>query len=348
MKNARSIIQSKRTKSLSLSKSSALVVPRKRHWEKTAAYSPDCWSPAKHDNVICKNSSDMKTSHHLPPSVMGVNFNTCLKSQLTEILHAQVDMPERAPEGEVIIVVGSAMVNSIPPRTSKKFEDYAREDILPKIKFNGATYKRVDAVFDVVYRKSTVKGEARVIRRSVTGTSKTPINLRSFLRDDDNKTELFQFLADRICQTQTTSTIIVKKEGCVICNDNHKSLEAVSPCLHEEADTRIFVHARDAAIEGSKALVIKANDTDTVAIAVSVVPQLQEIGIETLWTAFGHGVGMTWIPTHELLNVIGPARGTGIMYFHAFTECGICLQRKGEEIGMADMGCIWWGHGNLQ
>ena len=41
------------------------------------------------------------------------------------------------------------------------------------------------------------------------------------------------------------------------------SMEAVSPCLHEEADTRIFVHARDAAIEGSKALVIKTLTTLT-------------------------------------------------------------------------------------
>ena len=116
-------------------------------------------------------------------------------------------MSERAPEGDVIIVDGSAMVNSTPSRTSKTFEDYAREDILPKIKCNGATYKRVYVFFDV-YRKSTLKGEARMIRgqgirRRVTGTSKTPTNLRSFLRDDDNKTELFQFLADGICQTQT-------------------------------------------------------------------------------------------------------------------------------------------------
>ena len=72
------------------------------------------------------------------------------------------------------------------------------------------------------------------------------------------------------------------KEGCLICNDNQKALEAVSPCLHEEADTRIFVYDRDAAIEGSKALVIKANDTDIVVIAVPVVPPLQEIGVETL------------------------------------------------------------------
>ena len=243
-------------------------------------------------------------------------------------------MPERAADGEVIIVDDSAMVNTTPPRTSKTFEDYAREDILPKIKFYGATYKRVDVVFDV-YKKSTLKGEARMIRgqgmrRRVTGTPKTPTNWRSFLRDDDNKTELFQFLADTICQTQTTSTIIVTKEACVICNDNQKSLQAVSPCPHEEADTRIFVHARDAAIEGSKALVIKTNDTDIVVIAVYVLPQLQEIGVETLWTAFGHGVGMKWIPIHELLNAIGPTRARGIMYFHAFTGCDVVSAFRGK------------------
>ena len=82
---------------------------------------------------------------------------------------------ERAPEGEVIIVDGSAMVNTIPPRTSNTFEDYARDDIIPKFKLYGATYKRVDLVFGV-YRKSTLKGEAGIrrgqaIRRRVTGTS---------------------------------------------------------------------------------------------------------------------------------------------------------------------------------
>ena len=149
---------------------------------------------------ICKTSSDMRTSRHLPPSAMGVNFIhiTANRDSSSTIGY----MSEREHEGEVIIVDGSAMVNTTPPRTSKTFEDYAREDILPKIKFYGATYKIVDVVF-VVYRKSTLKGEARMrrgqgMRRRVTCTSETPTNWRSFLRDADNKTELFQLLADII------------------------------------------------------------------------------------------------------------------------------------------------------
>ena len=125
------------------------------------------------------------------------------------------------------------MVNTTPPRSSKTYEDYALEYMYSsQDKILWPTYKIVDVVFDV-YRRFTLKGEARVrrgqgMRRRGTCTSKTPTNGRSFLRDDDNKTELFKFLTDKICQTQTTRTILVTKEGCVTCNANQKSLEAVS------------------------------------------------------------------------------------------------------------------------
>ena len=130
------------------------------------------------------------------------------------------------------------------------------------------------------------------------------------------------------------------KEGCIFCNDNQKSLEAVSPCLHEEADTRICVHTRDAAIEGCKALVVKSNDIDIVVIAVSVLPQVREIGVETLWTAFGHGVGMKWIPIHQLPNALGRARASGIMYFHGFTGCDVVSPFRGKGKKSA-----WYRHG---
>lgn len=88
------------------------------------------------------------------------------------------------------------------------------------------------------------------MRRRVTGTSNTPNNWRSFLRDESNKTELFHFLADKICEAQTTSTLIVTKGEDAISN-TRKPLDTVSPCCHEEADTRIFVHCRDATTDGS-------------------------------------------------------------------------------------------------
>ncbi len=76
-----------------------------------------------------------------------------------------------------------------------------KEDIVPKIESYGVRYGRVDIVFDV-YTKSSLKSETRSkrgrgIRRRVAGTSMTPSNWQSFLRDASNKTELFHFLAER-------------------------------------------------------------------------------------------------------------------------------------------------------
>ena len=43
------------------------------------------------------------------------------------------------------------------------------------------------------------------------------------------------------------------------------------PCSHEEADTRMFVHAKDAVSNGSESVIINFNDTDVV-IAVYTLP----------------------------------------------------------------------------
>ena len=260
-------------------------------------------------------------------------LHTCQKSQLAEILEAQVNIPDREPRGDAVIIDGSALINALPPRTSKIFDDYAKEDIIPKVESYGARYERVDVVFDV-YKKSSLKSEARSkrgqgIRRRVTGTSKTPSNWRSFLRDDSNKTELFHFLAEKMCEAQTTSTVIVTKGEDAISN-TRKSLDAVSPCCHEEADTRIFVHARDATTDGSKSIIIKANDTDVLVIAISVLPSLQELGLENMWIAFGQGAKARWIPVHEVVSAIGPEKARGIPYFHAFTGCDVVSAFRGK------------------
>ncbi len=174
---------------------------------------------------------------------------------------------------------------------------------------------------------ASLKSEARSksgkgIRRKVTGTSKTPINWKSFLRDAGNKTELFSFLAEKICHAETTSTLIVTTGEHAITNTS-KSLKDVSPCSHEEADTRIFVHARDATMDGNKSLIIKANDTDILVIAISVLPSLQELGLINLWLAFGQGANLRWIPVHEVVSAIGPEKASGLPYFHAFTGCDV-------------------------
>ncbi|KAJ8364285.1 hypothetical protein SKAU_G00131160 [Synaphobranchus kaupii] len=260
-------------------------------------------------------------------------LHTCQKSQLAAIFEDLVTLPDTEPKTDGIIIDGSALINSLPPRTSKTFDEYAALDVLPTIQVYSSKYKRTDIVFDV-YRKASLKAETRSrrglgARRRVTDNGKVPRNWRSFLRENDNKTELFNFLADKIVRMHTPNMVIVTKEEDTVSNQA-TSLDDVAPCNHEEADTRIFIHAKHAAAEGSTDLIVKASDTDVIVIAVSVLPALQELGLEKLWIAFGQGRNLRWIPIHELSLSVGPEKTRGILFFHAFTGCDVVSAFRGK------------------
>ena len=93
--------------------------------------------------------------------------------------------------------------------------------------------------------------------------------------------------------------------------------------MEPEADTWIFVHARQGGDEGCKSILIKANDTDVLIIVVSVLLTLQEVGLQELWIACGQGWNLRWIPIHELFFCIGLQRSKGILFLHAFTDCDV-------------------------
>ena len=123
--------------------------------------------------------------------------------------------------------------------------------------------------------------------------------------------------------------VIVTKEENALSNHT-SSLEGVSPCSHEEAATRICVHSRHAAPEGSKSVLVKASDTDIRVIAISVMATLQAIGLQQLWIAFGQGRNMRLIAAHELYRSIAPKKGRGTTLFHAFTGCDVVSAFRGK------------------
>ena len=230
-----------------------------------------------------------------------------------------------------IIIDGSALVNSLCPRTSKTFEEYAVLDVLPSIQGYSTKYQRTDIVFDV-YHPSSLKGETRSkrgrgARRRVTSNGKIPSNWPNFLRENDNKTELFIFLADRNVDMCTANVVIATREQDIVSNQAI-SLEGVAPCSQE--DTRIFVHARQAAAEGSKVIMVKACDTDVLVIAVSCLPVLQALGLEELWIVFGQRRNLRWIPVHDLAVAFGPHKTSGILFFHSFTGCDVVSAFRGK------------------
>ena len=94
----------------------------------------------------------------------------------------------------------------------------------------------------------------------------------------------------------------------------------LSPCNHEEADTRIFLHVKHISSYSTeeRRFCICATDTDVVIIAISVFDQL---GCTELWIEFGIGSNKLWLPIHHYVSVLGTDCCHGILFWYGFTGC---------------------------
>lgn len=61
---------------------------------------------------------------------------------------------------------------------------------------------------------------------------------------------------------------------------------ALAPCTHEEADTRVFLHVGAATLAGHHKLIVRSKDSDVVVFGNTTFVALGN-KIEELWIAFG-------------------------------------------------------------
>ena len=148
--------------------------------------------------------------------------------------------------------------------------------------------KRVDIVWDIHKNDSLKKGTRekkgkRTCRRILLSTT-IPTDWHSFL--DENKVELFHLLAEQIASLQLENREIYTsvEKNVLHSGSNRNDLPIVEPCTHEETDTRMMLHVKDAAVCGHQRVIIRTIDTDIVTLAISIlyiIPDLE------LWLAFG-------------------------------------------------------------
>ena len=152
------------------------------------------------------------------------------------------------------------------------------------------------------------------------------------------KTSYSTSLQKKISETQTRYPVIVTKDDIALSNHN-VLLAKVSPCSHEEADTRIFVHARQAAVEGYTTLMIKANYTDVVVIAIHAMPfsagtWLRE-NVDCLRTR--EFIMMDPCPWDCLANRTREDPRDAICPCIHGMRCCVCVPRQEKEVGLANL-----------
>ena len=95
-------------------------------------------------------------------------------------------------------------------------------------------------------------------------------------------------------------------------------MEGLDPCNHEEANPQLFIHAEHASAHGLRSVMIHANDTDIVVLAIA---NFRKLNLDSLWIAFGSAQYFRIIPVHDIAQLLGNDRCMASPMFHALTGC---------------------------
>ena len=140
------------------------------------------------------------------------------------------------------------------------------------------------------------------------------------MRIDENKTELFHFLAEFVQQQPAIDgkRIYITDGQDVLTNPFHLDKTSLAPCYQEEADSHIFLHVANAVNEGLQKVTIRTVETDVVVLAVSFIKQLP---IQELWISFCTGRSFKYIRAYVICNGLGNDKAKALPGFHCFTGC---------------------------
>ena len=174
-------------------------------------------------------------------------FELCMVSKL-----------QSTPEVDAIILDGALVVHMLHPGTAKTFQEYADFVFGPYISSQIDKTSRVNVVWDV-YLPDSLKGTTKQkrgkgVRRRVSPFTAIPKSWKDFLCVDDNKTELFKYLAQHLtCLTIDKGKVVYATSAQdVLSSTCQAELRNLTPCSQEEADTHLILHVADAVAQGKK------------------------------------------------------------------------------------------------
>ena len=173
------------------------------------------------------------------------------------------------------------------------------------------------------------------IAQGVQPSSQIPSGWQQFLRSEENKQDLFQFPAQCIVSLHEEKQVITTKGKDILCSPARNNTTNLAPCTHEEADTRIILHATDAVRDGYRTIVLRTVDTDVLVLAIAFAGILQEQQVQQVevWVAMGIGSHFRYIAAHEISNNLPSGMSKALPVFHAFTGCDTvyCFAGRGKK-----------------
>ncbi|KAG7178201.1 hypothetical protein Hamer_G004002 [Homarus americanus] len=257
-----------------------------------------------------------------PPTLSdGGSIHLYTKSDLLACLGDLSVAQTEAPPATSVVLGAAAVLQMLKPAAARNFEEYAQEVFIPYKSTKLQTASRHDLVFER-YVADSLKCTARAKRgqgvcKRVVGSATIPGNWQNFLRVDSNKTELFKFLSDALLTwfDKEHKQLVITDGQAVLSKLVLPDLASIAPCNHEEADSRMLLHASQ---QGHHKILIQTVDTDIVVLVVSVV---QGVHQDELWLAFGTGNSFRYLAAHKMATCLGPEKARALPMSFALTGC---------------------------
>ena len=136
------------------------------------------------------------------------------------------------------------------PRTLNIFHDYSNSVFLSYIFGQLQSVQQLDIVWDIYLadrlKAGTKSKQGQGQRCKVLPLAPLPSTWKSFLKKDENRSDLICFLSKKIKRTPVSHKILISTCGdSVVSSSTEVDLNHMSGCTHEEADTQVFLHAAE-------------------------------------------------------------------------------------------------------
>lgn len=283
--------------------------------------------------IAGKRNLDMKAvfSHPLGPLPWSLaNTDGTLKktnkAALTQHLESLVEPSDDTSEPYATVIDAMCLIQKL-HGDNHTFDELSCF-VLGAALHAGGKSARIDVVFDV-YRNESIKSAERIKRGSQEGVRFHNIkpehkikNWRRMLACSESKTKLAHFLADS-WKCELKRKRIGDKILFVTCDEKcfkitYSQVEEIEELKsnHEEADTRIFLHAKHAAATFGT-VVIVADDTDVLIIAL----YLSQFISNNLLIRHGTKCRLRLLDIKKLSSALGKVVCSALLGLHSWTGC---------------------------
>ena len=288
--------------------------------------------------MVCKSRPDIDIKEAIglyeftvvPRSLFasdGTMMHCSCKSTLMHILEKQSAESSASSIGssdvKVAIVDGMAEVQSLDkPDWIKTCKDLAEHFIARVfVKYNNT--QQIRLIFDRYDVLSSLKSATRSKRQGTQepiyyhitdSTHIAKVTLKKLVSHTKTKAELTAFLAQKVMERGEATGKQVIVAWATECKATHKDMSHLQSD-HEEADTKIILHAIDATADGATELSIYSPDTDVLVLAIRRYPEMCPN------TSFVTGSATTrrTIKLQPIVEALGPAKTAALPAFHALT-----------------------------